>query len=117
MANRTTRGRVVQHVAGPYDMWQVWLAVVWTSWCMTCGLSVANGMATRGPINGRHVSPKNWFKIYVVGRIRPRDLREGVNPWEGPPNWRATHMVLNTIPLKIYLNLNGFEMGAVRAGA
>jgi hypothetical protein len=84
---------------------------------MTCGLFVANGMATRGPINGRHVSPKHWFKIYVVGRIQPRDLWAGVKPWEGSPNQRATHMVLNTIPLKIYLNLNGFEMGTVQAGA
>jgi hypothetical protein len=51
---------------------------------------VVNGMLTRGPINGRHVSPWRWFKIYVVGRIRPRDLRAGEKLWEGPPNRRAT---------------------------
>jgi hypothetical protein len=50
-------------VAGSYDMWQVWLAVVWMSWHMTRGLFVANGMATRGPINGHHVSPKHWLKL------------------------------------------------------
>jgi hypothetical protein len=78
---------------------------------MTRGLFMENGMVTRGPINGRHVSPGQWFKIYVVGRIRPRDLRAGVKLWEGPPNQRATHMVLNTIPFKNYLNLNSFDMG------
>ena len=95
---RTTHGRC-------------WLGVVWMSCCMTHGFFVANEMATRGPINGHHVSPGQWFKIYVVGRIRPRDLRVGVKLWEGPPNWRATHMVLNTIPFKNYLNLNSFDMG------
>jgi len=63
------------------------------------------------PNNGRHASPGQWFKIYVVGRIRPHDLCEGVKIWEGPPNQQATHMVLNTIPFKNYLNLNNFDMG------
>jgi hypothetical protein len=48
--------QTVRHMAGV-------LAVVWMSRCMTRGLFVVNGMATRGPINGRHVSPKHWLKL------------------------------------------------------
>jgi hypothetical protein len=83
-------------VVESYDTWQghmkhgrCWLAVVWMSWHMTRVLFVANGMVTRGPINGHHVSPKQWFKTLVVGRTRPRDLRVGEEPWEGLPNRRA----------------------------
>jgi hypothetical protein len=80
----TTHGRA--KLAGPYDMWQV-LVGSWTTNCfLTCGLFVVNGMATHGPINGRHVSPKQWSKTYVVGRTRPRDLQVGEEPWEGLPN-------------------------------
>jgi hypothetical protein len=94
---RTTRGRC-------------WLAIVWTSWRMTRG----NGGEWNGDTWPNQWPPRvtlAWFKIYVVGWIRPRDLRAGVKLWEGPPNQRATHMVLNTIPFKNYLNLNSFEMG------
>jgi hypothetical protein len=85
---RTTRGRC-------------WLAVMWMSWRMTRGLFVVNGMSTRGPINGCHVSPGQWFKIYVVGRIRPRDLWEGVKLWEGPPNQQPPIWFLTLYLLKI----------------
>jgi hypothetical protein len=69
-------------VAGPYDTWQgrmthgrCRLVVMWMNWHPTHGMFVANGMVTRGPINGHHVSPGQWFKTYVVGRTQPRDLR------------------------------------------
>jgi hypothetical protein len=39
------------------------LEIVWMSQCMTRGLFVVNGIATRGPINGRHVSSKHWLKL------------------------------------------------------
>jgi hypothetical protein len=46
----------------------------------------ANGMTTRGPINGRHVSSIIWFKTYVVGRSRPRDLRAKAKTWQRAAN-------------------------------
>jgi hypothetical protein len=53
--SRTTRDR--SELAGPYDMWQV-LVGIWTmNHFLTHGLFVVNGMATRGPINVRHMSP------------------------------------------------------------
>jgi hypothetical protein len=50
------RGRAIRHMAGVG--WQLW-----TNWHMTRGMFVANGMVTRGPINGRHVSPGNGLKF------------------------------------------------------
>ena len=34
---------------------------------LTRVLLVANGMLTRGPIRGRHVSLVVWFKSFVIG--------------------------------------------------
>jgi hypothetical protein len=77
--DRTTHGRAIRHVVD----------VGWQS-CGQVGIfhvaMVENGILSRGLINGRHVSPWHWFKIYVVGQIRPHDLQAGEKLWEGPPN-------------------------------
>jgi hypothetical protein len=56
-----------------------------------------NGMTTRGPVNGHHVSSIYWFKTYVVGRSRPRDLRAGAKTWQ-----RAANQVPPVVPCYIY---------------
>jgi hypothetical protein len=68
-------------------------------------------MLTRGPLSGRHMSPWHWFKIYVVGRIQPRDLQERVILWEGSPNRCAHKCFLLYICETIYLNCNSCCMG------
>jgi hypothetical protein len=67
--------RIDADVVGPYDTWQVLVGSWTTNHFLTRGMFVVNGMVTRGPINGRHVSPGKWFKTYVVGRTQPHDLR------------------------------------------
>jgi hypothetical protein len=59
-----------------------------------------NGMATRGPINDRHVSHVYWFKIFETDRTQPRDLRAGEETWQGIPT--------GTRPYEAYY-INGFE--------
>jgi hypothetical protein len=108
--SHTTHGR--DELAGPYNTWKV-LVGSWTTNCfLTRGLFVANGMATCGPINGRHMSPWLWFKIYVVSRTQPHDLRVGEEPWEGPPNRCAHIWFLICIWVSIYLNCNVLIWGA-----
>jgi hypothetical protein len=51
------------------------------------------------------------LKFMLLAGFNPTTSRAGAKLWEGPPNRRATHIVLNTIPFKNYLNLNSFEMG------
>jgi hypothetical protein len=65
----------------------------------------ANGVTTRGPINGRHVSSIYWFKTYVVGRSRPRDLRAGAKTWKRAANWCATSCSLLYVWCNIYICL------------
>jgi hypothetical protein len=78
MSVRHVAELTVQHMA--FIGWQMWMNEHWTR-----GILVANSMVTRGPINGRHVSPGRWFKIFAIGRTRPRDLQAGEETWEGPP--------------------------------
>jgi hypothetical protein len=63
----------------------------------------ANGMTTCGPVNGRHMSSIYWFKTYVVGRIRPRDLRAGAKTWQRAVNRHATSCSLLYIWCNIYV--------------
>jgi hypothetical protein len=78
-----------------------WLAVVWTNWCSTCGMFAANGMVTRGPINGRHVSPGQWYTTLVVDRDRPHDLRgKGKSFGKGHAQLAHPPLVLNIYMLK-----------------
>jgi len=104
-------GRVVRHVAGvelarSYDMWQV-----------LGGSQVDELASDTWHIGGEWIGdtwPKQllprvtWelLKICGVCRTRPRDLRAKVYLWEGPPNRRATHVVLTTIWFWFYLNLH-----------
>jgi hypothetical protein len=75
-------------VAEPYDTWMrairpmvgAWLAVVWMSWHMTHGFFVVNGMAKRDPINGHHLSPKQWF-MYGFESYGKFDYWFGVGVW------------------------------------
>ena len=69
MTNRQKKGCWLYSLYSPYGCWRgrsydTWQAVVWIVGIWR-GLFVANGMATHGPINGRHVSPIYWFKIYL----------------------------------------------------
>ena len=72
----------VRHVA---ELSGKQLVVKWTNELLTHGILVANSMVTRGPINGYHVSPEQWFKIFAIDRTQPRDLWAGEETWEGPP--------------------------------
>jgi hypothetical protein len=53
---------------------------------LTCVILVANGMLTRGPIRGRHVSLVVWFKSFATGRSQPHDLRVGATTWQRAAN-------------------------------
>jgi hypothetical protein len=44
-----------------------------------------NGMATRGPVNGHHVSYIHWFKTMLLARVDPATFGQGDETWEGPP--------------------------------
>jgi hypothetical protein len=94
-------------------MWQV---VVWIFGILR-GMFAMNGMVTRGPINGRHVSHTCWFKIYAFSRTRPRDLQAGEEPWEGSSTGVPPHVTCNIngayyIYVEIY-----YMVGADWAGA
>jgi hypothetical protein len=83
---RTLTWQAVRHVAGHMTHGrQLFRQLACDMACLS-----ANGMTTRGPVNGRHVSYIYWFKIYVVGRSRPRDLRAGGKDLARATNWRAT---------------------------
>jgi hypothetical protein len=71
---------------------------------MTRGMFVTNGMVTHGPINGRHVSPGQWFKTYVVNRTQPRNLWARGRALERDAQPACPPMVLN-----IYMSFNLFE--------
>jgi hypothetical protein len=95
-------------VVGPYNTWQMlswqgrathgkcWLAIVWTNHFLTCVILMENGLVTRGPSKGRHVSPGQWSKNFVVSRTRPRDLRA-----RGRALGRAAQPVLPPMVLNI----------------
>jgi hypothetical protein len=94
-------------VAGSYDTWQMlswqgrvtcgryFLEVVWTNHLLTRVVLVANGLVTRGPRKGHHVSPGQWFKTCVVGRTRPRDLWTRGRAWGRVAQPARPPMVLN----------------------
>jgi hypothetical protein len=62
-------------------------------------------MATPGPINGRHVSPGQWFKILVVDRTRPHDLWARGRALGRVAQPAHPHMILN-----IYMVCNLFKL-------
>jgi hypothetical protein len=67
---------------------------------------VVNRTMTHGSVNGRHVSSIIWFKTYVVGRSRPRDLRAGAKTWQRAANRHATICYLLYIWQGMYISLN-----------
>jgi hypothetical protein len=84
--------RMDDDMADSYDTWQVLVGSWMMNRFLTCGLFVANGMVTCGPINGCHVSPGQWFKTYEVDRTRPRDLRgKGKSFGKGCPTSMPTY--------------------------
>jgi hypothetical protein len=98
-----THGRA--ELAGSYNMWQV-LVGSWTmNHFLTRGLFVVNGMATHGPINGRHMSPRLGLKLMkstgldpVTSGARGRALGRVTQPM-------CPHMILN-----IYMVFNLFKL-------
>jgi hypothetical protein len=85
-----------------------WLTVV-ESGSDTCPL-VANGMRTRGPIRGRHVSLVVWVvviivvcKMYGVRGVRPPDLPTAQTLIQTPITNRATAHTLIYICFGLYL--------------
>jgi hypothetical protein len=88
MAGHTTRGRqAFRQLAGDLA-------------CLA-----ANGMRTCGPVNGCHMSSIYWFKTYVVGQSRPRDLRAGAKTWQRAANQHDTNCSLLYIWFNIYICL------------
>jgi hypothetical protein len=95
-----------------------WLTVVELG-SDTCPL-VANGMRTRGPIRGCHVSLIVWVvviivvcKMYGVRGVRPPDLPNAQTLIQTPITNRATAHTLIYIYFGLYLNPLVGTVGAV----
>jgi hypothetical protein len=62
-----------------------------------------NGMTTRGPVNGRHMSYIHWFKIMSFVGVDPTTSGQGGETWEELPTGMPL-VVPCYICGKIYLN-------------
>jgi hypothetical protein len=77
----------------------------------------ANGMMTRGPVNGHHVSYIYWFKIMSLAEVDPATSGQGGKTWQEPPT-DVPLVVPCNIYDEIYLNVCiCVSLGRDRAGA
>jgi hypothetical protein len=50
-------------LVGPYDTWQALGGICVDEFFLDTWHFVANGLVTRGPSKGHHVSPRLWIKL------------------------------------------------------